>query len=95
MINKSLLIIDLKKNEKRIYLFFRDNWGRKWSHVLAIDALHFRRRSDQYYMKPVKRELIKAYTGFYSESRRSDCSFPIATGNWGCGVFNGDRQLKG
>jgi poly(ADP-ribose) glycohydrolase len=62
---------------------------------VAIDAIYFRDRSTQYNMKCVKRELIKAYTGFYSRGQSRDSSFPIATGNWGCGAFNGDRQLKG
>ncbi len=74
---------------------FRDNWGRKWCHLVAIDAIYFRDPSTQYSMKCIKRELIKAYTGFYSRGQSPDSSFPIATGNWGCGAFNGDRQLKG
>lgn len=35
------------------------------------------------------RELYKAFTGFVSAKNSK-----IATGNWGCGVFNGDLQLK-
>ncbi len=46
-------------------------------------------------MKYIKRDLIKAFTGFYSQGKTRSSSFPIATGNWGCGAFNGDRQLKG
>ncbi len=46
-------------------------------------------------MKYVKRELIKAFTGFHSRGLTPNDAFPIATGNWGCGAFNGDRQLKG
>lgn len=46
-------------------------------------------------MKLIKRELIKAYTGFHTRGQTSNDLFPIATGNWGCGAFNGDRQLKG
>ncbi|CAF3588525.1 unnamed protein product [Rotaria sp. Silwood1] len=73
---------------------FRDNWGRKWSHLVAIDAVYFRDRSAQYNMKYVKRDLIKAFAGFHTQGQTSDHAFPIATGNWGCGVFNGDKQLK-
>lgn len=62
---------------------------------MAIDAVYFRDRSTQYQMKYIKRDLIKAYTGFYSQGQTPNSSFPIATGNWGCGAFNGDRQLKG
>ncbi len=73
----------------------RDNWGRKWCHLVAIDAIYFRDRSAQYQMKYIDRELMKAYTGFYSRGKTPHCAFAIATGNWGCGAFNGDKQLKG
>lgn len=74
---------------------FRDNWGRKWCHLVAIDATYFRDRSTQFEMKHIKRELIKAYAGFHTRELTPSHAFPVATGNWGCGAFNGDRQLKG
>jgi poly(ADP-ribose) glycohydrolase len=89
---------------RRIYFFediysciyvCRDNWGRKWCHLVAIDAIYYRDPTIQYQMKYIKRELSKAYIGFYSHGQSQSTSFPIATGNWGCGAFNGDRQLKG
>lgn len=85
------------ENENCFFCFFcRDNWGRKASHLVAIDALFFRQQSEQFYMKPINRELIKAYTGFATELQpNGGCTFPVASGNWGCGAFNGDRQLKG
>jgi hypothetical protein len=62
-----------------------------------MDAIFFRDRNAQYDMKNVQRELIKAYTCF--RPRKTGIvageSFGIVTGNWGCGVFNGDTQLKG
>ncbi|KAE9411911.1 hypothetical protein Angca_006309, partial [Angiostrongylus cantonensis] len=33
----------------------------------------------------------KAYVGFMSTQREVP---PVATGNWGCGVFGGDKELK-
>jgi poly(ADP-ribose) glycohydrolase len=69
--------------------------GRKWCHVVAIDAINYRDPSTQYRMKNIKRELIKAYIGFYSYGQTPSTSFPITTGSWGCGAFNGDTQLKG
>ncbi|CAF1331347.1 unnamed protein product [Rotaria magnacalcarata] len=72
----------------------KDNWGRKWSHLVAIDATYYRERTIQYNMKSIKRELIKALAGFHAHGRTPNDAFPIATGNWGCGAFNGDRQLK-
>jgi len=82
-------------NSTAILHVFRDNWGRKWCHLVAMDAIYFRHASMQYDMKCADRELIKAYTGFRPLGNGPDYEFGIATGNWGCGAFNGDRQLKG
>ncbi|XP_033951956.1 poly(ADP-ribose) glycohydrolase [Pseudochaenichthys georgianus] len=69
----------------------RDEWARLQRQIVAIDALHFKHRSEQYNMIDVTRELNKAYCGFKGhQSNEPD----IATGNWGCGAFNGDKQLK-
>uniref|UniRef100_A0A667X990 poly(ADP-ribose) glycohydrolase n=1 Tax=Myripristis murdjan TaxID=586833 RepID=A0A667X990_9TELE len=69
----------------------RDEWGRLHRHILAIDAVHYKLRSEQYSMIKVTRELNKAYCGF----KAYDKSEPdIATGKWGCGAFNGDPELK-
>ncbi len=76
-------------------MFVRDNWGRKWCHLVAMDAIFFREPSTQYNMECVGRELVKAYTSFRPLGKGPDYEFGIATGNWGCGAFNGDRQLKG
>ncbi|CAF3789345.1 unnamed protein product [Rotaria sp. Silwood1] len=73
----------------------RDSWGRRWCHVVAIDAIYFREPSEQYHMTLVERELLKAYTGFRPIGQGVEYEFGIATGNWGCGAFHGDRQLKG
>lgn len=40
----------------------------------------------------MKRELNKAFVGFYHEL--SSPAAAVATGNWGCGAFNGDKSLK-
>lgn len=69
----------------------RDEWLRLQRQILAIDALHFRHRGEQYNMISVTRELNKAYCGF---KRHGHDEPDIATGKWGCGAFNGDPQLK-
>ncbi|XP_034997660.1 poly(ADP-ribose) glycohydrolase isoform X2 [Hippoglossus stenolepis] len=69
----------------------RDEWVRLQRQILAIDALHFKYPRDQYNMIKVTRELNKAYCGFKGHG---DGEPDIATGKWGCGVFNGDPQLK-
>ncbi len=76
-------------------VFVRDNWGRKWCHLVAMDAIFFREPSIQYHIKNIDRELLKAYTSFRPLGKGVDYEFGITTGNWGCGAFNGDRQLKG
>ncbi|XP_017287764.1 poly(ADP-ribose) glycohydrolase [Kryptolebias marmoratus] len=70
----------------------RDKWDRLKRQILAIDALHFKHRREQYRMARITRELNKAYCGFkhYHGHHGPD----IATGKWGCGAFKGDPQLK-
>ncbi|XP_037548526.1 poly(ADP-ribose) glycohydrolase-like [Nematolebias whitei] len=70
----------------------RDKWARLNRQILAIDALHFKHRRDQYNMMRVTRELNKAYCGFKNHHGLKGPD--IATGKWGCGAFNGDPQLK-
>ncbi|CAF1215209.1 unnamed protein product, partial [Adineta ricciae] len=72
----------------------KDHWGRKWCHLVAMDAVYFNDPSTQYHPKEIERELLKAYTSFLPQDAYEDSYFAIATGNWGCGAFNGDRQLK-
>ncbi|UJR36597.1 hypothetical protein I4U23_029317 [Adineta vaga] len=72
----------------------KDAWGRKLCHVVAMDAIAFRDRSVQYKVPNMKRELIKAYTCFRIPAAVTDEKSGIATGNWGCGAFNGNKQLK-
>ena len=38
--------------------------------------------------------MFQAYTGFYQPHKGMDALPAIATGNWGCGAFRGDLQLK-
>lgn len=75
----------------------RDNWGRRWCHLVAMDAMYFDKPIEQYDMRCVNRELIKAFASFRPRKTKvkSEELFGIATGNWGCGAFNGNKQLKG
>jgi poly(ADP-ribose) glycohydrolase len=60
--------------------------------VSAIDAIDYRKHGveTQYEPTAIRRELDKARAGF----RRDAARRPIATGNWGCGVFGGDPMQK-
>lgn len=71
----------------------RDSWGRICCEVVAIDALVIHDHKSQFQQHLVKRELNKAFAGFYSHSKQK--SLPaVCTGNWGCGAFGGDKRLK-
>ncbi|XP_041089490.1 poly(ADP-ribose) glycohydrolase [Polyodon spathula] len=71
----------------------RDGWLRRCTTIIAIDAIKFKSEQQQFEMRNVERELNKAYCGF--RSRVQAQGYPsVATGNWGCGAFNGDSKLK-
>uniref|UniRef100_A0A8C9VHZ0 poly(ADP-ribose) glycohydrolase n=1 Tax=Scleropages formosus TaxID=113540 RepID=A0A8C9VHZ0_SCLFO len=72
----------------------RDDWQRKCTEIVAIDALKFKNFLDQFQPEKINRELNKAYCGFVRPGVRSDNLPAVATGNWGCGVFLGDSRLK-
>lgn len=73
----------------------RDPWERRYTEVVAMDALCFAKSQEQYKPKHIRRELNKAYCGFFSPPKIPRTQRPaIATGNWGCGAFGGDPQLK-
>lgn len=64
--------------------------------IVAIDATRFGKPEEQFKPQMLLRELNKAYVGFF---RRPSEDFlgpltAIATGNWGCGAFGGDKRLK-
>ncbi|EYB96499.1 hypothetical protein Y032_0150g2785 [Ancylostoma ceylanicum] len=71
----------------------RDQFRRVISNVVAMDARNFRQAGTlaQYTPQNINRELNKAYAAFMTTS---DDPRPVASGNWGCGVFGGDKELK-
>ncbi|KAJ8578140.1 hypothetical protein ON010_g1064 [Phytophthora cinnamomi] len=65
--------------------------------IVGIDATDYgsARVERQYTRGHVWRDLVKAYAGFaYPDALDGGRCWPVATGNWGCGVFQGDRELK-
>uniref|UniRef100_A0A8C5HTJ7 poly(ADP-ribose) glycohydrolase n=1 Tax=Gouania willdenowi TaxID=441366 RepID=A0A8C5HTJ7_GOUWI len=72
----------------------RDNWQRRCTEVVAIDALLFRNFLEQFQPMKINRELNKAFCGFARPEQKPEHLSAVATGNWGCGVFGGDTRLK-
>ncbi|XP_059222835.1 poly(ADP-ribose) glycohydrolase [Stomoxys calcitrans] len=70
----------------------RDSSRRRLCHIVAIDALLFHQSSHQYREELMLRELNKAYVGFFHPL--STVAPGVASGNWGCGAFGGDANLK-
>lgn len=69
--------------------------------TVGIDASDYggdRRGADRQFSRGhMWRDVFKAYAGFaynLDEVNESTRSWPVATGNWGCGVFRGDPELK-
>jgi len=66
--------------------------------IVAMDATNFGYEGplNQYKEKSFAREVKKAFTGFYEEKADENSQLlPVATGNWGCGAFMGDKEHKG
>ncbi|VDM31611.1 unnamed protein product [Hydatigera taeniaeformis] len=73
----------------------RNEDGRWLGAITAIDALHFARRAPQFEGEYIRRELDKAYCGFTNLlSPHRGLPNVVVSGHWGCGVYNGDRELK-
>ena len=65
----------------------------KKEYLIEIDAYRYTNQNKrlQYEFNYKNRDLQKAIIGFQNLDNRIDT---IATGNWGCGAFNGDFKLK-
>ncbi|KAI6185438.1 CBN-UNC-1 protein [Aphelenchoides besseyi] len=69
--------------------------GHHPTEIIAIDALPFEagKQHEQFYANKINRELKKAFIGFAIKTPNTRCQ-SIATGNWGCGAFGGNLELK-
>ncbi|KAM9809269.1 poly(ADP-ribose) glycohydrolase [Syngnathus typhle] len=72
----------------------RDDWQRRCTEIVAIDALKYKHFLEQFLPEKMTRELNKAYCGFFRNNGNKKHLSAIATGNWGCGAFGGDTRLK-
>lgn len=64
--------------------------------IVAIDAIPFSSRGlgAQLGARPLHRELNKALVGFGARGVELEHATRLSTGNWGCGAFNGNLQVK-
>jgi len=60
--------------------------------IVGMDAIKYSNRESQFEHSWILRDINKAYVAFYLPENSKNV--PVATGNWGCGVFNGDKPLK-
>ncbi|KAK7901766.1 hypothetical protein WMY93_018535 [Mugilogobius chulae] len=72
----------------------RDDWQRRCTEIVAIDAFKYRHFLEQFLPEKITRELNKAYCGFFRQKANRQHLSAVATGNWGCGAFGGDTRLK-
>lgn len=63
--------------------------------IVGIDAVDYGSFAvgRQYTRVYIWRDLVKAFVGFAYPDQETT-HWPVATGNWGCGVFRGDAELK-
>ena len=72
--------------------------GRFETYIVAMDAIEFKDRSDQFQERCIVRDVNKCFSGFNSYGEElyeiDTKELDIATGHWGCGAFNGDKEIK-
>jgi hypothetical protein len=78
---------------------FSNMYNVKRHRIIAIDAAREDKRLNQVspfeYQNIICRDIYKAFAGFYLiNNDYKGFEKSIATGNWGCGVFNGIHELK-
>ena len=79
-------------NGPELHQYGIDSFGRVKDFITAVDASVMHKRSGQQFSRDViKREILKAYTGFCLQTEETN---QIITGNWGCGAFEGDTRVK-
>lgn len=71
---------------------------RKLSYMVAMDALSFGSDKEKQYLKNnIIRDLNKCFVAFSAYpviEKDNEKLSTISTGNWGCGAFKGDKELK-
>ncbi|CAF4663314.1 unnamed protein product, partial [Rotaria socialis] len=87
----SLLMCEKMEPNECIFLIGCERYS---SYIGYADSFQYGGNYDDNTTTHLNRELLKAYTSFIPSRYGSDYTSGIATGNWGCGAFNGDKYLK-
>ena len=71
-----------------------DDEGRKYVNIVAMDAIVA--DDDEFSPQMIERDINKAYVAFSANTSmdKADEKSPVASGNWGCGAFGGNKELK-
>ena len=79
---------------------FKDDKNNKKHRIIAIDAISLRYSYNFFFSsnktssQDINRDIHKAYVGFSLANLDNSIEKTISTGNWGCGAFGGNHELK-
>ncbi len=63
----------------------------QYVYVKLLICIFREQKAVQFQQRLIDRELHKAHVAFNEDKARV---LPVATGNWGCGAFHGNKELK-
>lgn len=73
-----------------------DDEGRRCVNIVAMDAIVAGYDGDEFCQQLIDRDLNKAFIAFSANASMDKAGekIPVASGNWGCGAFGGNKKLK-
>lgn len=73
-----------------------DSEGRRCINIVAMDAVVAGYDGDEFSQQLIDRDINKAFVAFSAETSmdKANGKTPVASGNWGCGAFGGNKELK-
>lgn len=73
-----------------------DDEGKRCVNIVAMDAIIAGHDGDEFSPKLINRDINKAFVAFSANTSmdKDKEKTPVASGNWGCGAFGGNKELK-
>jgi len=73
-----------------------DSEQRRCVNIIAMDAIVAGYGGDEFCPELINRDMNKAFIAFSADTSmdKPDNKAPVASGNWGCGAFGGNIELK-